>query len=345
VPTPDDQGDDTLNGTLTPDQTNTAQVPVNLTTIPGQVDNTVPSQDAGQLFNISDQGISGNATDQGTITPTPPPAPSPPIVIYPSNATTPTILPAPAPTPTPTPAPTPTRKTSNRPKTIYRPTLIRPTILYPTRGGRTSRSTTRQIQSNVTTQSKTNRTKPSKIGIKNGWKVPQLQTPVRKQFTTPSIQTPALSITVGKQGVVNLKSTSQNITQGNYTFTAINSTLAPITVIIGPQTIVFTGCNTFSLPYLTVSQGIFQLTGAITSTQKYCQVNNDHGYLQVFRQADGYQHHVDRNFFLTRRRNRLAHFAYGRRFSGCGGSPIFPPYALPQRSMGFRRINPYSYGY
>jgi heat shock protein HslJ len=83
----------------------------------------------------------------------------------------------------------------------------------------------------------------------------------------------------------------KNISSGNYTFTAVNTTLSPITVIINPKTLGFTGCNTFSIPYISINQGQFQIFGQVSSTQKQCKVNNDHKYLDVMRQADGYHHH------------------------------------------------------
>jgi hypothetical protein len=321
----------------------TSQVPIDVTTLPGQIDttSTPPAPEDQSATPSTDETATTAPTDE-----TPAPADTNTISPLPSVVTpTPVAVAAPA-TPAPaTPAPaTPA------------PVVVAPAPATPAPATPAS-----------TTPTKTSPFKPSgkksfsafanKFPIQNIKRYTVFPEPVRTRVqrvittrlssnTSKTVKKPLIAVVTKKPApstttkIVAKPSapSTQVITVGNYTFTAINSTvtLSPLPVVISEKTLVFTGCNTFSIPYVSVNHGAWKIFGSVSSTQRRCKVNNDHHYLQVFRDADGYHHNTGRNFFLTRRGSRTGHFSYGHRMM----SPIFA-----KQSMGMRRLNPYSHGY
>lgn len=94
------------------------------------------------------------------------------------------------------------------------------------------------------------------------------------------------------------------VAAGNFTLKALNSNLPFIAAVVGQTSISFTGCNSISIPCQSVGGSTFKINGAITSTRKFCTVDNDQKYIQVLKEADGFGHDGN-NFFLTSKGKRI----------------------------------------
>lgn len=86
----------------------------------------------------------------------------------------------------------------------------------------------------------------------------------------------------------NIYSFINKVIQGNYNLTFLNTNLRNVAARIDDKNIVFSGCNTFTIP-CSATVGLFKVLGNdFASSRKYCDLDNDHKYIDILKSANSY---------------------------------------------------------